>query len=112
MTVLRPRNCKSVFLLLLEEFEMYYGEKLIDGVLHWRGTPDGKWKQMSQERLTTLVLELRQRLGNANPSVTPYSPQPADLWRWWYEKNAPYIRPNDKYTWEPPFIVTCKDRAS
>lgn len=28
---------------------MYYEEKLIDGVLHWRGTPDGEWQTMSQE---------------------------------------------------------------
>lgn len=23
---------------------MYYEEKLIDGILHWRGTPDGEWQ--------------------------------------------------------------------
>jgi len=23
---------------------MYYEEKFIDGILWWRGTPDGKWK--------------------------------------------------------------------
>lgn len=23
---------------------MYYEEKLIDGILHWRDTPDGEWQ--------------------------------------------------------------------
>lgn len=22
---------------------MYYEEKIIDGILYWRGTPDGEW---------------------------------------------------------------------
>ena len=41
---------------------MYYEEKLIDGVLHWRGTPDGEWQTMSQEMLTNTVLQLREQL--------------------------------------------------
>lgn len=40
---------------------MYYEEKLIDGVLHWRGTPDGEWQPMSPEKLTALVQELRRK---------------------------------------------------
>lgn len=40
---------------------MYYEEKLIDGVLHWRSAPDGEWRPMSQERLTEIVQELRRK---------------------------------------------------
>lgn len=37
-------------------------EKLIDGALHWRGTPDGEWQTMSQEMLTNTALQLRKQL--------------------------------------------------
>jgi|ERR1043166_2578251 hypothetical protein len=36
---------------------MYYEERLIDGVLHWRGTPDGEWVAVSAERLSSRVVE-------------------------------------------------------
>lgn len=78
---------------------MYYEEKLIDGVLHWRGTPDGEWQLMSQERLTALVLELRQQrvVNTPMPYVKP-------AWQRFYDQQRP--------PWEPPFIVTCKDQGS
>lgn len=77
---------------------MYYEEKLIDGVLHWRGTPDGEWQPMSKERLTALVLELRQQrvVNTPMPYVKPARQR-------FYEQQQP---------WAPPFIVTCKDQAS
>lgn len=59
-------------------------EKLIDGVLHWRGTPDGEWQPMSREKLSSLVVELRRLVALNSPWKQPY---------------------------EPPFIVTCKDSA-
>lgn len=62
---------------------MYYEEKLICGILHWRGSPDGEWLPMSQERLTALVLELRQQRVMNTP--------------------MPYVNP----AWQQP-IVTCK----
>lgn len=31
---------------------MYYEEKVIDGVLYWRNSPDGVWMKISQEELT------------------------------------------------------------
>lgn len=46
---------------------MYYEEKLIDGVLHWRCTPDGEWRPMSPEKLTELVIGLRKSLEFATP---------------------------------------------
>lgn len=36
---------------------MFYEEKLIDGVLHFRGTPDGEWQPM------TLAMYERKRIG-------------------------------------------------
>ena len=77
---------------------MYYEEKLIDGVLHWRGTPDGEWQTMSQERLTALVLELRQQrvVNTPMPYVKP-------AWQRFYEQEQP---------WGPPFVVTCKGSES
>ncbi len=30
---------------------MYYEESIIDGVLHWRGTPDGEWRSFTPEQL-------------------------------------------------------------
>lgn len=37
---------------------MFYEERLIDGALHWRGTPDGEWVAVSVERLSSRVVEL------------------------------------------------------
>lgn len=41
---------------------MYYEEKVINGVLHYRGSPNEDFIPMSAERLTELVFELRNRL--------------------------------------------------
>jgi len=49
---------------------MQYEECLIDGVLNWRSAPTEKWQPMTPERLTALVLELRQR--QTAPSLQPY----------------------------------------
>lgn len=55
---------------------MYYEEKVIDGVPHWRGTPTGKWVQCTPARLSFLLSEarteqsaLRQILRDARPFV-------------------------------------------
>lgn len=29
---------------------MYYAEKMIDGVLHYRNTPDGEWRTVNTQR--------------------------------------------------------------
>lgn len=91
--MLRSRNYKSVFLLLLEGFEMYYGEKLINGVLHWRETLNGEWEPMSQEKLTDLVIQLRKSL------------QVATAWGQFHNERLPML-------WPPQPVVTCKDSAS
>jgi hypothetical protein len=36
---------------------MFYEEKIIDGVLHWRGIPGGTWKQFTKEELTKRIEE-------------------------------------------------------
>ena len=38
---------------------MYYEETVIDGVLCWRGTPDGAWIARSRQELTATLLEAR-----------------------------------------------------
>lgn len=38
---------------------MYRDEKVIDGVLHWRGTPRGEWRPYSAARLTEILLRER-----------------------------------------------------
>lgn len=40
---------------------MYHEEKVIDGVLCWRGTPDGKWTQYTAEALTIALTAERAR---------------------------------------------------
>lgn len=40
---------------------MYHEEKVIDGVLCWRGTPDGEWVQYSLESLTIALTSERSR---------------------------------------------------
>jgi len=37
---------------------MFYQEEVIDGVLHWRGTPGGKWKKCTSKMLTEKYLEM------------------------------------------------------
>jgi hypothetical protein len=34
---------------------MFYEEKVIDGILHWRGTPKGDWIEFTKEGLTYLL---------------------------------------------------------
>ncbi len=40
---------------------MYHEEKIIDGVLCWRGLPDGEWKQFTQKQLTDRMVTLREK---------------------------------------------------
>lgn len=39
---------------------MYYEEKIINGVLHFRSTPKGPWEAVSPERLTEMLLDARK----------------------------------------------------
>ena len=41
---------------------MHYEEKVIDGVLHWRGTPNGKWQKCTDGQITAKYEELKDAL--------------------------------------------------
>lgn len=41
---------------------MYHEEKIIDGVLCWRGTPRGEFIQYTAEELTQKIVALREQL--------------------------------------------------
>jgi hypothetical protein len=41
---------------------MYYEEKVIDGVLHYRMTPKGNFTPMSAIALTTKLLNAREKI--------------------------------------------------
>lgn len=41
---------------------MYYEERVIDGILHSRTSPEGKFEPVSQETLTTLLLNARSQV--------------------------------------------------
>jgi len=40
---------------------MYHEEQVINGVLCWRGTPDGEWTQYTPEALTIALTAERTR---------------------------------------------------
>lgn len=39
---------------------MFYEEKVIDGVLCWRSSPDGEWVKKTPEQLTDALVALRK----------------------------------------------------
>ena len=41
---------------------MFYEEKIINGKLHWRGTPDGKWRLKEKEKVINRKLHQRERI--------------------------------------------------
>lgn len=41
---------------------MYYEEKVIDGVLHWRLTPTDEFKPFTAEELTDRVIKLQGKM--------------------------------------------------
>lgn len=49
---------------------MYYEEKVIDGVLCWRGRPDGEWTQYTPEELTTALISERAIADSISESFT------------------------------------------
>lgn len=58
---------------------MYYAEQVINGLLHYKTTPNGPWIQVSPERLTELLLEARkermvfqEKVDNLSAAVVDY----------------------------------------
>lgn len=41
---------------------MYYEERVIDGILCHRGTPDGGWTPFTREELTQMIGEAKELL--------------------------------------------------
>ena len=44
---------------------MYYEEQVVNGVLSYRTTPNGKWEPCSLEIITTALVQARERLREA-----------------------------------------------
>jgi len=54
-----------------QEVQMYHEEKIVDGVLHWRHSPDGDWVPYSIEELShRLVQEQAVRIARAQAECT------------------------------------------
>jgi hypothetical protein len=49
---------------------MYYEEKWIDGILHSRGTPNGKWEPVSAFMLGMKIRELENKLAESEREVS------------------------------------------
>jgi hypothetical protein len=41
---------------------MYHAEKIINGILHWRGTPDGEWIPYTLEQLTEKLKKALEKI--------------------------------------------------
>lgn len=44
---------------------MYYQEKVINGVMHYRGHPNDEWKPMTVQQLTDRLVLSKLNLNNA-----------------------------------------------
>ena len=40
---------------------MYYRERIINGVLHFKSTPNGKFKKFSKKQLTSRIVKLQNK---------------------------------------------------
>lgn len=45
---------------------MYHDEKVISGILHFRGTPDGEWTPYSHAKLTEMLMAERRVSGKVS----------------------------------------------
>lgn len=50
---------------------MYYKEEIVNGILCWRGTPKGKWKEFSKEELTARIDKLERALIEKTENLKP-----------------------------------------
>jgi hypothetical protein len=51
---------------------MYHDEKLIDGILHWRGTRNGQWTAYTAEQLSERVLKVESELATLRENAARY----------------------------------------
>ena len=82
---------------------MYYDEKIINGVLHWRGTPNGEWIAKTPEQLTERLMEVAKQL-EALQAVPKDKPQQV-----FHPLLQPYIVPYyaPPQLYIKPWEVTC-----
>lgn len=76
---------------------MYYDEQIINGVLHWRGTPNGEWIPKNLHQLTERIVELEARI-KLLEHKPQHIPLPVPVQPVWVVPTYPTVRP-----WE----VTC-----
>lgn len=51
---------------------MYRAERVVNGVLCWRGTPDGEWVQYTPEELTERIRLIKMKLANAKSLIESF----------------------------------------
>lgn len=78
---------------------MFYEETVIDGVLHWRGTPTGEWIAKTAQQLTEILLEARRKPQQQVPVYGPLWIQPQPI-----IPQQPRAVPGFPI---PPWTVTC-----
>jgi hypothetical protein len=49
---------------------MYHDEKIINGILYWRGTPNGEWTQYTLTQLTAKIERLRRQVQRSLESLS------------------------------------------
>ena len=58
----RTRDLGDLISFLENGEIMYYEEKVIDGIMHFRTSPEGAWIKMSLEMLTTSYLQTKEQV--------------------------------------------------
>ena len=48
---------------------MYYKEEVINGVLCFKTTPNGEWKQFTLEQLTNKIVNLKNEVSQLNKEL-------------------------------------------
>lgn len=43
---------------------MYHKEEIINGILCWKGTPNGKWVEYTQEQLTARIEKMKKEIAD------------------------------------------------
>ena len=69
---------------------MYYEERIIDGILHSRSTPDGAFEPISQRMLTMLLTAARGRVKNLERDNRDAARDAATETRWQERQGEEY----------------------
>lgn len=91
---------------------MYYEEQIINGVVHFRTTPDGQFLPLSAVQLTMIIIQLRKQLDElmvrpkkqAKPIVNPV---PVHIPVYYP------VYPTHPNRWNPDYpIITCSQNTT